>query len=104
MENMLLMMKSIVKEDLNGQVLPMVKWNSIKTRFDQKLALFNSSRLKLQLREEVFGLDTDGKPHHYYGVISDIVQDIGLALLEIKHMDKFAFRYEETCPRRWGNL
>jgi hypothetical protein len=105
MEDLLLMIDSITKEDLNGQVIPNHKWNAIRSRFEEIIKLFNTTRRQFYLRPEVFGLDKDEKPFKYYGVMSDILQDIGLALLEIKQADKFAINFvtqQDGAHRRFG--
>ena len=105
MEDLLLMIDSITKEDLNGQVIPNHKWNAIRSRFEEIIKLFNTTRRQFYLRPEVFGLDKDEKPFKYYGVMSDILQDIGLALLEIKQADKFAINFvaqQDGTHRRFG--
>ena len=105
MEDLLLMIDSITKEDLNGQVIPNHKWNAIRSRFEEIIKLFNTTRRQFYLRPEVFELDKDEKPFKYYGVMSDILQDIGLALLEIKQADKFAINFvaqQDGAHRRFG--
>jgi len=107
MQSLLAMIDSITYEDLNRQIIPKHKWNAIKSRFDEIITLFNTTRMQLHLRPEVFGLDNDTKPFTFYGVMSDVVQDIGLALLEIKQIDKFAIKYvppREGTPRTYGTF
>ena len=106
MEDLFSMIDSITKEDLNGQVIPKHKWNAIRSRFEEIIQLFNTTRRQFYLRPEVFGLDKDENPFKFYGVMSDILQDIGLALLEVKQTDKFAINFvvqQDGEHRRYGD-
>jgi hypothetical protein len=96
MEDLFSMIDSITQEDLNGQLIPKHKWSAIRSRFDDIIKLFNTTRRRFFLRPEVFGLDRHGQPFAFQGVISDILQDIGLALLEIKETENFAITFKES--------
>ena len=102
MEKMMKMIDEITKEDLKGQIIPKHNWNAIRSRFEEIIKLFNTSRRQFYFRPEVFGHDKGGNAFKFDGVMSDILQDIGLALLEIKLMDKFAIKFMQQENRRFG--
>jgi hypothetical protein len=95
MEDLFSMIDSITQEDLNGQLIPKHKWSAIRLRFDEIMKLFNTTRRRFILRPEVFGLDRHGHPFGFQGVMSDILQDVGLALLEIQQITNFAITFKE---------
>ena len=102
MEDLLSMLDSITREDLNGQLVPKHNWNAIRSRFEEIIKLFNTSRRQFYFCPEVFGRDKNGNAFKFDGVMSDILQDIGLALLEIKQIDKFAIKFIQQENRRFG--
>ena len=79
-----------------GQLIPKHKWSAIRLRFDEIIKLFNTTRRSFFFRPEVFGLDRHGQPFAFQGIMSDILQDVGLALLEIKQIENFAITFKES--------